>query len=552
MPQQFIYNGTDLGVSAIRLGRIPGWIGEAEEGAVGICGVPIDDPAGSLTITGWKSFVVNELSCPIGNQRVWTGFVNDRNYHRGESDSLRTGAARQIDTNLVDLNAIFSLRLFPQSDTTANRGSETDVARLAWLLSTSYLTTSAYGTVADLGLVSSSGPITLDAADYRGQSAMSLISDCMQASGKNCFPYYKESAGHIGVFYDFDYSAVFDSTLTLSNVLSDINNTTCFMYEEDANLNRDPSLVYSGVQVPFSGTGSPVYRTRAATASAFISRDTTAPNVNVKTSTAANALGDRYLASIATEDDLLTLTVKIPKEKVTLIREGMRIQVKASHLPDLTSFTYCRILSREAKQQEETPDYYQLVLKLAPPTPTPPVTSVGPFCFFLGSAGAGGSSKIQFSMSNPGDPTKRAYGYVTTGAAGATILGDEFTIASLGPPPYNFQCTADSTAGNGTGVDGSTLLAGLNSLDHGSVAGLFYSFTAGVPVTFNFYVTYQAAGGLGYTNGAELAVPSVWSGGVTSPVPIPGMVYSQGPGTPASVAPTGTLFIGSVTMTYNP
>ena len=280
MVMRYLLGGADMGTSVVRLGAVPGFIGEAELGAVGICGIPFDDPTGSLTVTGWQTFTVDESAGPTGQQRLWTGFIADRQYVRGSNDSLITGAGRVIDTTIADLNTILSFRLFPPTDSTANRPSETDIARINWLLGTSYIS-QVYSLN---GYINTSGPVTLDAADLRGQSAQSLLTDCADQSGKNFFLYWNEATSQIGLWYDFDYSTNFTSTLQLSNVLSDVDNVTTFAYEDDATLEVDPGRVYSGVQVPYSGTSSPAYVTRPATVTAFgVARDTTAPNVNVKT-----------------------------------------------------------------------------------------------------------------------------------------------------------------------------------------------------------------------------------------------------------------------------
>ena len=61
MPMQFVLGGSDMGTAVVRLGKVAGFIGQANLGLVGSCGVPFDDPAGNLTVTGWQTFVVNEL-----------------------------------------------------------------------------------------------------------------------------------------------------------------------------------------------------------------------------------------------------------------------------------------------------------------------------------------------------------------------------------------------------------------------------------------------------------------------------------------------------------
>ena len=444
MALRFVCAGVDLGKTAIRLGQVTGLISEAELGVAGICGIPIDDPDGTLTIRGWATFTVDESDCPVGQQRLFTGFLVDRKYRRGTNDSLVTGAARVIDASLVDINTITSFRLFPQSDSTANRPSETDVARLTWLLGTSYLVP----TVHDNGLVNSSGPVTLDAADYRGQSASSLLTDCANASGKNYFVYWDETASNVGLFYDFDYGTAFTCTLSLSNVLSDINGTTCFSYHSD-DLDRDPSRVYSGVQVPYSGTGSPVYRTRAATVTKFgVSRDTTAPNVNIKTAGAANAIGDRYLNSIDTENDTVTCTVQLPSSKVGLMRAGMRILFRSSYMPDLDAFTYLRILRTEVKQDEETDQLYNVVLELAPPAP-----SVSLACSYVAPIGPSTNSSLDVF----GARMAPSRGYVVASMLYPSTATIEIGASTGGTQPLLLYGTANNGSGWGihTGVGGA-------------------------------------------------------------------------------------------------
>lgn len=450
MPMQFVLGGSDMGTAVVRLGKVAGFIGQANLGLVGSCGVPFDDPAGNLTVTGWQTFVVNELDGPIGQQRLFTGYIADRKYSRGTSgtnDSLRTGAERLIGTTLADINSILNWRLFPPTDAAAKRPIETDIARLEWLLSTSYLTP----TVTNYGFVNTSGAISMDAASYQGQSAFSLLQDCAQISGKNFFLYYDETNGGVGIFYDFDYSTAFTSTLKLSNVLADIDNSTTFAIDPDATMEVDPTNVYAGVQVPFSGANSPQYVTDAGTAATFgVWRDTTAPNINAKTASMAQANGFRYLLSVATEDQKVTLTVKLPSNKVTLVREGMRIQLKASHLPGLTSFTYCRILSREAKQDEATSSYYNCVLELSPPIqPASAFCSNGPTAGGTyapnGSGTAAGTGNLIYWKPGLSAPT-----VPTPGFSG----GWNFPAYSTGGGDEAGDCTSNYeriiVAGNGT------------------------------------------------------------------------------------------------------
>ena len=103
MAMRFLLGGSDMGTSVVRLGQIPGFIGNAEMGEAGICGLPFDDPTGSLVITGWQTFTVDESAGPAGQQRLWTCFIADRQYARATGTSLITGLERRIETTLVYL-----------------------------------------------------------------------------------------------------------------------------------------------------------------------------------------------------------------------------------------------------------------------------------------------------------------------------------------------------------------------------------------------------------------------------------------------------------------
>jgi hypothetical protein len=52
---------------------------------------------------------------------------------------------------------------------------------------------------------------------------------------------------------------------------------------------------------------------------------------------------------------------------VTLLREGMRVQLHATHLPNVNGgFTWCRVLQRTIRQDQATPSYYWVDLELSP------------------------------------------------------------------------------------------------------------------------------------------------------------------------------------------
>lgn len=366
---------------AVRLGSVTGLVDEAELGVAGIGGLTFDDPTSTLGqasdgIVGLKQMYVNEMSSPAGSRRLWTGYIAQRTYRRGDTEpsgtesSLRTGAARKIDAVLVDVNSFLNFRVFaptaldPTSD--FDRPAETDIARITALLSTvDFLTTTLF----DIGYVNAAGPVALDANDYTGSRPFDVLNDCAQMSGKNFFVLYNEATNQLVLWYDYWYSdgtatIVFDSTLSLTNVLSEVNGTTVFAVE-NATETIDPSRVVSAAYGPYDG--GTAYRTLESTANTFAWRDTVAPLVSVKTEAKANALLDRYLLENSTEDPKISCSVQLPIAKATLIKAGMRIQVHFTHLPNVASaMTWCRILNRTVRQDVESQLYYWLDLELSP------------------------------------------------------------------------------------------------------------------------------------------------------------------------------------------
>src|ERR1019366_5084146 len=55
---------------------------------------------------------------------------------------------------------------------------------------------------------------------------------------------------------------------------------------------------------------------------------------------------------------------------VTLLREGMRVQLHATHLPNVSAgFAWCRILQRTIRQDQATPSYYWVDLEMSVAVP---------------------------------------------------------------------------------------------------------------------------------------------------------------------------------------
>jgi hypothetical protein len=512
---------------AVRLGTIAGLIDDAELGTVGVSSLLFDDPTGTLGhasdgLTGLKQLYIDETAAPTGNQRLWTGYIADRRYHRG-TDSLITGVARKIDATLVDVNSFLSFRIFPPTamDATSDfvRPAETDIVRVGALLTTvDFLSTTLF----DDGLVSTGTGVAMDACDYTGQHPADVLNDCSQASGRNHWAGYNEATGHYQLFYDFDYSPVYDSALRISNVLADVDNVTTFAPEPDAELVRDPSRIVSAVYMPF--TGGTAYRTRAANASNYAWRDGSAPSANVKTLAKANARADRYLLDSVPEDDRITCTIKIPREYVTGIKQGHRVPAKFSHLPNGSNstwgsaFQWCRVLNRTVMANEQTNTLYNMKLELSPLRH--PVTGIhqlvlvsglnngtvisanGTYTLIWNDIGGGTppapmNGIVQDTDGYSGTPGNLQHGPITSvtipaGLGGTYRVGlegmntnDPWWLVSYTPPPYNPQAVpyvfAHAQVSCGQGVESGAQVVTYSICANGTpVASAVWSGSGGL------------------------------------------------------------------------
>jgi hypothetical protein len=331
-------------------------IANAEQGSVAMPSLAVDDPEGGINITGLRNITLTETAEASNQQVIFTGWTASREVTRGQ-ESHRTGAARLWTVSLADQNSLIGRRIMRGGD--ANRPAETDVARVQWLLTTtefgSVVTTSRY--------VSTLFPVAMDAVDYRDQSNQEILDDCSQASGKNYFVMYDEPVAAYGLYYDFAGTSKYRSALRLTNILGYVDNDITFgVSNTDTKLNRDPSRVYSGVVLPY--VGGEVYVQNAAIANAFVSRDTMAPSVNVKTSAKATARANRYIADASTETDVISTSFKVPLSRVNHLKEGMAVQVWLAHFPGYdTGWNWMRVLNRTVTATSE--EFYTIEVELA-------------------------------------------------------------------------------------------------------------------------------------------------------------------------------------------
>lgn len=351
----YYYGSGDLGNAAVRLGTGFALTEYAEAGTIASSQVLVDDPSGAVTLVGLKTLNVDETACAW--RRLFTGYMAERTVQR--EASLKTGAARRWNSTVMDANLALNLRVLRGS--AANRPAETDIARITWYLGTVY--TSGIGSA--LTFIDTSGAVNLEAADYRGRTGSDVFSDAAQVSGKNFFVAYDDTTHQLLAHYYVSTSTFNTCTLKISNTLADIDLSTVYGVG-DPSLSRDPSRVFSGVYLNYGSGAAAVYVNNPTTESTFIARDQVVSESQVKGSTQAINKANQYLTLGSTEFD--TIKCHIPNlsaAQANLIRQGQRIQVKFTHLPGYTAYTYIRINKRTIKQAGETDALYDLDLELS-------------------------------------------------------------------------------------------------------------------------------------------------------------------------------------------
>jgi hypothetical protein len=334
----------------------------ADMGEVSMGGIPIEDPAADLTMLGHRPFTVTESAC--AQPRLFTGWTAERGIGRSLDLGLFVGPSPRVhDATIIDLNALFGFRLVSGAD--AKRPEETWEARLDWILNSDYLS----------GLISSSRTFTdtwpnpMDEADYTGSFPSAVLDDLAQRfdGAVNYFAFWDPVGAAVTLFFDHQDQGIADCALSISNLIADVNSTTCFAPDSVSRLQREPDQTYSEVIVEYAN--GKVFRTAPATATKFIRRGTTISRPYTGKKATAEAQGDEFLASHSEEVDRITCTFRVPAASVGLVRAGQRIQVKFSHMPGYAAFTWMRIVACSPKPIDDLAAYYDVELELVGPHP---------------------------------------------------------------------------------------------------------------------------------------------------------------------------------------
>lgn len=301
---------------------------------VGIGGVDILDESSALSIPALKAGQFDEPQAGLSNKRVWTGFTHERSTTRGVQ---KVAGVREWGVELTDLNVLFSDFVLTAADS-ADRGIETDYARMVWLLTTVFGTS---GSVSS-GVVPNSNTVTMEATDYRGRKPADVASECLEASGKLCF-IYDYGAGR-KLYYDVATGTSLTSTAKISDVAADIDSSTTWAPYSPPTVKRSPDRIYSKIHLTYNG--GTVTVSNATTASNYRPREASVLDASINDATLATAKANSLLTGASTELlQVENIAIAVPAANVNDVRAGQRMQIKLTR-HGISSFTYYRVTRR--------------------------------------------------------------------------------------------------------------------------------------------------------------------------------------------------------------
>jgi hypothetical protein len=136
-------------------------------------------------------------------------------------------------------------------------------------------------------------------------------------------------------YFNANSSDLYPSAVGLSNVETEIDDSTIFAITDDSKLNRAGGRSpVSGMYLPF--TGGYVYEQDTDVGDTYVYRDVSAPAVNVKTAAKATARAQRLLAELDEPDDEVEAEIIVDEAHLNDAMHGMLIPLRATHFPNYT------------------------------------------------------------------------------------------------------------------------------------------------------------------------------------------------------------------------
>jgi len=174
-------------------------------------------------------------------------------------------------------------------------------------------------------------------------------------------------------YFDFGTYANYTSSIRLSNLLAEIDNSTTFAIADGdkTRLNRAGRRIASGNFKPFDGGN--VYVQDPAVAALYVSRDVSTPAINTKSLATATTEATRQLGEMDEPDDQVETEFYVKEAQINAAMHGMLIPFRATHFPNYTptteqpgysAMTNMRIMKRTVTQV--SPEKFVIHLWLTP------------------------------------------------------------------------------------------------------------------------------------------------------------------------------------------
>jgi hypothetical protein len=363
------YDGEDI-TGQLRLESGIQGLTSAADGQFESAAIKIDDEAGARVITPWQLMTADEDDCDL--PRIWTGYLFQEDADRGLEP--HAGASRDYTGQLADLNVL--LHMQPARGADAKRPVETGNARMAWLMASV-----AMNGVFDGGLIGDN-PNMFDAADYNDPPAYAdeILQDlCVSSSDDEpgrifCVLWDQDDERPI-LFMDVPTAAVYDSELSISNDLADVDpfgpTAEVFYPHPDAQLTGQGSDIYCSVFFIYK-TGR-YFLHNQDTHDEFFGHDSINHRQAVYSTSRVGSLetaqrhAAQYLANHNGKKDTIVCRIIVPKEQVNKLDVAMRVQVKFTHFRGFESFTWTRVQRRTVllNANPARTDQYEMVLELS-------------------------------------------------------------------------------------------------------------------------------------------------------------------------------------------
>lgn len=294
----------------------------AEECSIASSAITVRDEAGTRHIVGLNRFDIREDDSISDDPYIWVGRFTNRSEKRGR---YLTGASRDIECTLEDLNNTASRYIVGLTED-ADRPAEDHSDRIAWLLGTE-----ACALLTDTSLVLTTTSVPMPAYDYTGMSPQQVIDDCARASGYQNFIWYNGVTDELGLVYALSGGDWLDSTLRLSNVIAEVDDSTTFYLGSDAELEWDPSRIASHVFA--RGDGVTTFQELDPTADLFGRTDKAMDFPTIRSAVTLASRVNRSLANdLDTETVIVKGTVYLPSTHASMFKAGYRFELHATHL----------------------------------------------------------------------------------------------------------------------------------------------------------------------------------------------------------------------------